>query len=143
MSKIPFTSKQLNEISVWRYFIPTNCDWGEENDADKIKFFGWSERGLHKDLTGIPSYKPEGRTFFHALYWGKIWAYRSVHELYEGAILDGTVPYYSILGGHEGEDITPRCVVNFLKKEMFKGLDSETIEECYQQILKEKTGECF
>lgn len=64
------------------------------------------------------------------------------------------MPYYIILGGdgmtikrkwwqfwkskytHKHKPI-PREVVDFMKKEMFKGIDSEIIEMCYQNILTE------
>jgi hypothetical protein len=57
-----------------------------------------------------------------------------MHEMYEPGVLEGTMPYYTILGGDDKP--APRAVVDFIKKEMFQGHDSELIETCYQDILK-------
>jgi hypothetical protein len=74
---------------------------------------------------------------FLTLVEGKRWRGIHIHELYEPGVLEGTMPYYTILGGDDG-DIVPRSVVDFLKKEMFKGADADVIERCYQDILNNK-----
>lgn len=114
-----YTEKQRNELEVWRYFIPDNVAWEAENDNDIMKFFEWSQAGKHKNA------HYGDRSYFEALRQGKSWA--GVHaEMYEEGILDGSMPYVEILRG------APRAVINFLKKEMFKGADAEIIESVYQ-----------
>ena len=96
----------------------------------------------------------EGRTYFHALVWGKKRAGIHAHEMYEPDLLNGATTYFTLLGGHDIiiyrkwyqfwkpklsvlHKPIPRPVVEYLKKEIFKGLDAEQIEKCYQMILKE------
>lgn len=145
------SQRKQNELEVWEYFIPSNCHWADKTDKDIDMFFEWSEQGKHKELISIPTFKPEGRTYFHALVWGKKWAGIHIHELYEQGVLDGTMPYYTILSGFDKTiyrkwwqfwkpkkwftyTAVPRPVVDFIKKEMFKGKDAEIIEECYQTL---------
>ena len=40
------------------------------------------------------------------------------------------------MGGEDEQEILPREIVNFMKKEMFKGADAEIIEDNYQKVLK-------
>jgi hypothetical protein len=144
---VKLTKAQKAELEVWRYFIPSNCAWLPQTDDDIKMFFEWSEQGKHKDITIIPTYKSEGRTYFHALYWGKKWAGIHMHELWEPGVLDGTMPYFTLLCGYENNKRwwqfwkspnkpIPRYIVDFMKKEMFKGIDSEIIENCYQNLTK-------
>lgn len=139
------TKSQQNELEVWKYFIPTTVKWKQENDQDIKKFFEWSEKGLHKDKT----YRDN--SYFNALREGKRWA--GIHmQMYEEGILDGTMPYYTILGHADKmiyrkwyqfwkpkywfeNNVPPRQVVEFMKKELFKGIDSERIESIYQELL--------
>jgi hypothetical protein len=125
------TKAQQNELVVWKYFMPKD-KWMAENEEDIKKFFEWSERGKHKDeMYG-------GMSYFNALRQGKRWAGIHMHEMYEQGVLDGSMPYYVILGGVDNDPI-PREVVNFIKKEMFKGGDSDIIEDCYNKILNENS----
>ena len=142
---------QKNELVVWEYFVPTNCAWQKKRDEDIERFFEWSEEGKHKELLAIPTYKLEGRTYFHALVFGKKWAGIHIHELWEPDFLSGHwVGYLSLLGGLENKKEwwqfwkrphlpVPRPVVDFLKKEMFKGTDAGLIESVYQKLLKENS----
>lgn len=145
------SQKKQNEIEVWEYFMPSNCDWAKKTEKDIEMFFEWSEQGKHKEFIATPTFKPEGRTYFHALVWGKKWAGINMHELYEPGILDGTMPYHTLLGGydktvyrkwwqfwkpkrwHKNQPI-PRAVVDFMKKELFRGRDADLIENIYQQL---------
>lgn len=70
------TKNQQKELLQIKEYIPTNCQWQEENDSDIKKFFEWSERGLHREDATIATYLQEGRTYFHALVWGKKWRER-------------------------------------------------------------------
>lgn len=57
---------------------------------------------------------------------------------YEKGILDRTTPYFTILGGEESKEFPPRDIVDFLKKELFKGIDADFIENMYQEVIKIK-----
>lgn len=117
------SSRQKNELEVWKYFIPDNCAWAEETPQDIEMFFKWSEHGEKNERIG----KYGDLSFASALYWGKKWAYIHVHEMWERdfSAQDGSwMGYYDLV-----KDM-PRPVVNFIKKEMFKGNDAEVIERC-------------
>lgn len=114
---------QKNELVVLDYFCPQEKPIG--TDDDLVKFFEWSSNGLHKKYSS---------PLFDYLKEAKRWP--EIHiEMYEKDLLIGVMPYYTILGG-ESEDIAPREVVDFLKSNMFRGIDSEAIEKCYQDILQ-------
>lgn len=120
--------------------MPSDIDKSIVSDEDIKNFFEYSEQGKHKNK--ILNYGMDG---FNALIQGKRWRGIHVHELYEQGILSGDVPYYVLLGGLCGKkkwwqfwksphDPMPRSVVDFLKREMFKGKDAELIERVYQEI---------
>lgn len=135
------TKSQQNELKVWEYFIPKNIAWLPKTEEDITKFFEWSEQGKHKER------EPHGDfSYFNALREGKSWAGVSM-QIFEEGVLDGTMPYITILGGFDNNKKwwqfwksehkpIPRYIVDFMKKEMFKGKDAEIIESCYQQLLK-------
>jgi hypothetical protein len=150
-----FTKGQLEDLETVEYFIPDAYKSIKIIDEDRKIFCEWSERGKHKDKI-ITSHFKNG---FDALVEGKRWRGIHIHELYEQGILDGSMPYYVILGGYKDKkritkwwnywwyyltknlyttNPTPRRVVNFMKKEMFKGKDAEIIEKVYQEILSLK-----
>ncbi len=123
------SSKQENEIKAWEYFIPKNCNWAERTDEDIKKFFEWSEQGKHKDLLSIPTYEPEGRTYFHALVHGKKRAGVNIHEIYEESFNahDGSWVGYDNLF-----ESMPSEVVSYIKKEIFKGEDFKPrVYDCF------------
>ena len=72
------TKKQEKELEILREWIDSHeeIDWAEWNEEDQNKFFEWSEHGKYKELTSILTQLPEGRTYFHALYWAKKWRER-------------------------------------------------------------------
>lgn len=82
---------QLTEIEVWEYFMPSG--FGKRNDNDLKRFFEWSEKGLHRGVVNGDN------SYFRGLQEGKRWAGIHMHELYEQGVLDGTMPYFTILGG--------------------------------------------
>lgn len=138
-----FTKRQLEDLETIEYFVP---DWGwgdkkdvEITDKDRELFLLYSERGIEPEIKTIG---------YQKLLEGKSWRGIHIHELYEQGILDRSVPYFTLLGGCCGEkrkwynpmryfkglfrhDPMPRSVVNFMKKEMFKGYDAELIEKVY------------
>lgn len=121
-------SKKETELETLMYFMPRACRKISITNADVAKYFEWSEQGKHKDDIK-QSHFTDG---FNALVAAKQWRGRHIHEMYEPGILDGTMPYIVILEG------APRSVVDFMKKEMFQGIDAEAIEKCHQELLMER-----
>ena len=129
------TKKQLYDLKTIEYFIPQCMRDIEITDRDRELFMDYSEKGKNKDLIDLSRRKRNG---VQALYEGKKWRGIHIHELWEKGILDGSVGYYVLLGGEKKETVIPREVVDFMKKEIFKGCDSELIERTYLEILEEK-----
>lgn len=112
-----------------------------EQDIDK--FFEFSEKGKHREDVKMNHFT-DG---FNVLVDAKQW--RGVHmSMYEEGVLEGTMPYLTILGGYSKKrnwwqfwkpkfihGPLPKSVVNFMKKDMFKGIDAHIIENTYQKIL--------
>lgn len=119
------TKKQSVDIECIKYFIPECMRKIEIIDKDIELFLDYSEKGLNKDLIG--DYKMDG---FNALVQGKRWRGIHVHELFEVGVIEGTMPYITILDG------MPKYVVEFLKKEMFRGIDADIIEKVYLEIIE-------
>jgi len=93
-------------------------------------FVLFSERGVKPDFSKITN-----PLRFQQLEWAKKWQGRTL-EMWESGILDGTVPYRTLLGGENPNEILPKEVIDFIKKEMFKGADKEIIERVYKEVLK-------
>jgi len=125
--------KQEKELKVWKYFMPPSMTSIPITDKDVENFFEWSERGLHKDKLNKGGMEGNGsvRTGFDALFQGKRWAGRRIHEIYEEGVLDGSMPYVVVLGCGMYSPKVPPEVKDFIKHEMFKGIDSQIIEDCY------------
>lgn len=122
--------KYLNkEIERLEYFVP-------ERPVRKMKssdqaFADYSERGIKPNFEEL-----ENPYRYHQLVEAKRWRGIHIHELWEQGVLDGSVPYWTLLGGEDLKEVMPRSVVDFMKKEMFKGIDAELIEKVYQDVLK-------
>ncbi len=114
------------ELECITYFIPRFVKWDKITEEDIKKYFEWSDEGKHKDI--IKSHWEFPHDGFTALRQGKRW--RAIHakEMYEGGILDGSIPYSVLLEGF------PKCVMEYLSKEMFQGHDKELIEEVWREI---------
>ncbi len=113
------TLAQQNDIDCIKWFYePAKVATPEE----ELEFLAHSERG--KEV------KKDNR-----LVEGKRWRGITIHELWEKGVLEGTVPYFTLLGGEDEKEIPPRYVIDFTKKEMFKGQDADLIENCYQSLL--------
>lgn len=116
------TKKQEKDLETILYFIPEKINKEIITDKDILNFFEYSEKGLHKEK--ILNYEIDG---FNAILQGKRW--RGIHmQMWEDGVLSGDIPYAVLL-----EDM-PRNVVDFMKKEMFKGIDSYLIEETYKTL---------
>lgn len=117
------TPKQTKDLEVTKYFIPTIMNGIEITKQDEERYLEWSERGLHKDL--VDTYKMDG---FNALIQGKQW--RGVHmEMWEDTVLEGIIGYRELL-----LDV-PKSVMEFMSKEMFKGIDKNKIELLYAKAI--------
>jgi hypothetical protein len=138
------TRKQKDDIDCILYFVPRCFHGIRITDTDKQKFLEYSEKGMNKELVG--DYTIDG---FNALVQGKKW--RGIHiNMYEQGILDGSVPYFSLLGGDSYtirkwyefwkpqrvyNNILPVVVVNYLARELFQGIDAKLILEVYVSIV--------
>lgn len=110
-----------NDLETVMYFIHPSMKKIIITDKDIEMFFENSEKGMHKEL--IDKNKMDG---FNTLIQGKEW--RGVHmQMYEDGVISGDMPYSVIL-----QEI-PESVVEFMKKEMFKGKDSEIITNIYKK----------
>lgn len=131
------TPAQQRDIDLCVYFYP--CSPTEQEIAEYIAL---SERGEGKE---------RGKFASNPLIIGK--TKRGMHMgMWEEGVLEGSVPYVVLLGGYEGNRkwynpmrwikdkyyhvLIPRVVVDFMKKEMFRGTDAEQIEACYQKLQR-------
>jgi len=149
------TAKQKKDLETVIHFMLPKHRKISISDEDIQMFFEWSDQGKHKD----ERYSVGGG--FNALCEGKRW--RGIHvQLYQEGALDGTMGLMELFAG-ESKTIwrdkwwkfwqpkkqrvftpLPRSVVDFLKKEMFKGKMSEKIEECYRKsFVKNKQLELY
>ena len=148
------TNKQQKDLETIVYFIPTQVKLMKITDKDIEKFFEYSDQWKHKEDID----ERWVRNWFDALVQGKRW--RGIHmQMYEEGILDGSMPYFTLLEWYDtwrtpkwfwrllsrvGLDFRlkhkpiPRSVVDFMKKEMFKWHDAETIERAYNIVLGTK-----
>lgn len=108
-------------------------------ETDINNYFTFSERGI-EPISETIGYK--------ALNEAKRWQGIHIHEMYEPGVMDGSMPYFILLGGYEWlgrkrwwqfwkrqtYKPIPRSVVAFLKKEMFKGADAELIERVFNDL---------
>lgn len=139
------TEKQKKDLETIIYFIPESMRNIQIKDKDIEKFFEYSDSGKHKqEIASIPT---QGSfTWLWALIQGKRW--RGIHmEQYEQWILDGSTPIYTLLVDFAKRKwyqfwkptyiqvVTPDSVVEFMKKELFKGASASSIEYTYNQIL--------
>ena len=148
---------QEQDLETIKYFTPQYLSGYPLTKKDIEMFFEHSEKGMHKDLFTSYQALEDCSNGLFALIQGKIW--RGTHMgMYEEGVLSGDMPYAVILGMNDKSKVRhwsirwfykligketsifyhsppPRSVVDFMKKEMFKGHDANTIERCYQRIL--------
>ena len=125
-TKMVFTPRQLKDIETIKFFIPQAIPQQEKiSEKDTEDFLTFSEKGI------VPQKETEG---YQALLQGKRW--RGIHiDMYEQGIMDGSVPYFVLL-----EDM-PCSVKDFLKREMFKGIDAEVIERAWGLLTNSKNND--
>jgi len=128
------TNKQIKNLELIKYFIPNNYD-GRPYGKFPISA---EEAFILKDVYGkeTPPENIKDPYELRRLEQGKRWLGIYCHEMVEPGILDGSMPYWVVLGGCSPKEILPRNVVDFMKKELFRGQDDEIIENCYQKVLK-------
>ena len=128
------TPKQAKDIECIQWFIPKWIAYPAPTQQDIDDFLSYSERGIGRSTTGgIQAAPVDGYT---ALMEGKRW--RGIHiGMYEEGVMSGDVPYHAMLG--EGDkELMPRVVVDYLKKELFQGIDAELIERTYLELIEER-----
>jgi len=121
------TKKQRKDLNTIKYFIPSWVKYPKITKESELMFLEYSERGLHKNKINDRSL--DG---FNALIQGKRWRGIHVHEMYEDSILEGSIPYYSLI------ENMPIEVVEFIAKEIFQGKDKKLILELYDEQNKIK-----
>lgn len=134
------TKRQQDEKECLEWFGEDLLKQFPSQKGELEEYFAHSERGI--PIKGFQ----RGRKRFNVYSECKKWRGRFCEKgananepaIYAEGILDGSMPYYVILGGYIDEKPMPRVVVDYLKKALFKGIDAELIEECYQNILREK-----
>lgn len=126
-------TKREKELKVWEYFIPS--DWKKDyvrTDEGVKSFFEYSERGKKrfddKWCINIKELDKDDACYI-CLLEGKRRA--QIHiGMYEEGVLEGTMPYIEIL------EETSEEVMNFLAKNLFKGMDKELIYSLWKSSLK-------
>lgn len=116
------TVKQKQDVELCLYFCP-NQYYHPPTDDEVREFLDWSERGLNKQ---------EAKFSTNPIILGKSRRGLTI-EMWEQGVLEGTTPYLTLLGGED--TIIPRTVVDFMKREMFKGEDADIIERAYQSLI--------
>ena len=127
---------QETDIALCKFFYPCS-----PTDEETEEYLAFSERGIGKK---------HGKFSTNPLILGKSRRGLTM-EMWEDGVLEGSVPYVTLLGGFAGmrnkynpmrflrgwcyHQPIPRFVVDFMKKEMFKGEDAEIIEKCYLSFL--------
>lgn len=106
------TEKQQNEIKCLDYFSPIGFKYkGNDKCNAEEEYFRITQDGKKKNFKNAR---------LEQLLDAKKWRLRMM-EMYENGVLEGSVPYYTILEG------TPKVVKEFMAKTMFKGYDKELI----------------
>lgn len=120
------TKGQRRDIDLCRYFYP--CD---PTDEDIQEYLDMSEKGKGGN---------RGKFSDNPLVVGKTRRGLAM-EMYEEGVLEGTMPYFTLLGGYASNKNKhkpiPRFVVDFMKKEMFRGMDANIIEEVYSNLCEQ------
>jgi hypothetical protein len=126
------SKRRQNDLESIVYFMPSSMKNIPITERDIEMFFENSEQGKHKDKIGSGGIGGDaGYPGLNALIEGKRWRGIHMHEMYESGVLQGIMPYFVILGcGGYGPKVLV-SVKDFMKKEMFRGVDGNLIEEIY------------
>jgi hypothetical protein len=132
------TAKQRIDILSILYFSPIKGV--KITVEDIIHFLDYSDNGLDKAYYTKYRTKEDKQTGKEVLLAGK--KYRGVSMgMFEEGLLEGVTPYYTLLGGENGDQPLPYYVMEFMRKEMFKGIDSEHIKKIWDKISEEKLAQ--
>lgn len=128
-------NKEIQRLEYWIENSKTVRN-GYQNIYDGIMittddaFALYSEKGIETKPELITNYKR-----YKQLKEAKCW--EGIHVgMWEEAVLDGSIPYWTLLGGEDKKEIMPRVIVDFMKKQMFQGKHADIIEDVYQRVLK-------
>ena len=137
------SKKQQQDIDCIKYFIPEQWKDIQISDEDIEDFLNYSDKGIKIKRPIYLADKKEV-TGYDALLEGKRW--RGIHmQMWEDGVLSGDVPYRVLLGEYDNDKKRyqfwksphkpmPKLIVDFMKKELFKGIDSELIERTYNEL---------
>ena len=126
-----FTIKQQKDLETVKYFIPKILKDVVITEEDEKNFLKFSEQGIEPEYEVQIPILERYKSGYYALREGK--KYRGLHmRLWEEGILEGTNAYWTLLGREDESEKPPRVVVDFMKREMFHGMDAEKIEKIYQ-----------
>lgn len=145
--KMKLTKKQQEDIDFYLEFCPSNF-YHQPTDEEIKEFLDFSERGV----------KPVGEKggasgqSLNPIIIGKSYLGLNI-QLWQEGVMEGSIGYFSLLGGFDDWEKendkyifkhkpVSRRLVDYMKSQMFKGIDAEIIETAYQKILSEK-DECF
>lgn len=153
-----FTKRQLDEKECLEWFGGSILERWPPQEGEFEAYLNHSERGIplkvfkrgYEDMNVYAECKKlRGRFCEKETGDNKL-------PIYVEGLLEGTMPYFTILGGYDKavkkpwyrrwfskyrydfyHNPPPRSVVDYMKKALFKGMDADVIEKCYQSILSE------
>ena len=121
-------NREIKRLDFWMNSQTSSIFEKEMQTADAA-FAEFSERGIKPDFSKIIN-----PLRYKDLEQAKIREGQHI-AMYEQGILDGSVPYWTLLGGENPKEIPPLEIMKFLSKQLFKGMDKNLIEEVYQKVL--------
>jgi hypothetical protein len=147
IKNIMLTKKQNKEIKCLRYFVQ-NCDYGKiKNDSllHSCKLIIHKDNGKSAETSyfyitnsGVKvvylKNKKEKNKLLKYLD-AKKWRLRQI-DLWEQSVLDGSIPYFVLLGGEDYKEILPEYVISFMCNTMFKGYDKYQIKRVHNYIIQ-------
>jgi hypothetical protein len=133
LKKFKLTPSRKKDLESIEFYIPKNYEGnphGKKIITAEEAFFNKSDFGITPDFSQVDS---PARLL--KLLEGKRWRGIWIHEIYEPSILEGSMCYWTLLGGEDYKEILPKAVVDFIKKELFKGIDKDIIEKTYAEVV--------
>jgi len=119
------TKKQQLEKENLEWFCPTLFQQYPAKSGDFEEYLAKSERGKKPTVRMFGDYNP----YIEAKRWRAI----TIHELWEASFNDMDWPgYYWLMREEDGTRI-PEHIKDYIKKEIFKGKDTEIIDKCYYE----------
>ena len=131
------SKKQQLEKENLEWFNPSFFKQYPPEEGEFEDYLAHSENGV--ELRG----RKRGWNNFNIYSEAKRWRGITIHEMWEESFLkmDGSWPGYYYLLQEEGElgdgKPIPEHIKDFIKREIFKGIDAESIDTTYRQIKEE------